>query len=365
MGNHWHTGFYEFGDQPIGPMDQLRMERRIAASAGITDSSRVLDVGCGIGGPACLGLRHFCGARGSRATNSTTTHAREPRAPQNCRRETPMNDHDRNDSELRLAAERAALPFRLLEQMQIPSGYERSFKLLPGRLLANRYLLGVDLKDIDSEQLHTICHRMNMPDEFVQSLSEHLPEANLVFVGFENNPPHGTYKIYLKFWDRVKAEVQSTPTSLAPKLLHLGVKWDATDNTQRTIARYQCYPLLTTDGILQRMTDIYVGHEDCVSWKVATEIVTFAASRAEPGSFIYLEVLEEDGLRRSFDINLYSAMLTLKEIEPALIRLRNHFAIPTDSFDRLARLTHDKPLGHLSAGISQNGEEFATIYYEA
>ena len=29
-----------------------------------------------------VALRHFCGARGSRATNSTTTHAREPRASQ-------------------------------------------------------------------------------------------------------------------------------------------------------------------------------------------------------------------------------------------------------------------------------------------
>lgn len=48
-----------------------------------------------------------------------------------------MSDHQRDESELRIAADRAALPFTLLEQMQIPSGYERSFKMLPGRLLAN------------------------------------------------------------------------------------------------------------------------------------------------------------------------------------------------------------------------------------
>ena len=53
LGSHWHTGYYGFDDKPIGPQDQLRMERRIAESAGITAGSRVLDVGCGVGGPAC------------------------------------------------------------------------------------------------------------------------------------------------------------------------------------------------------------------------------------------------------------------------------------------------------------------------
>jgi tocopherol O-methyltransferase len=62
LGDHWHTGFYLFDDQPIGPQDQLRMERRIAESAGLAADSQVLDVGCGIGGPACY-LAGFSGAR--------------------------------------------------------------------------------------------------------------------------------------------------------------------------------------------------------------------------------------------------------------------------------------------------------------
>ena len=52
LGDHWHTGFYpEQG--PIGPADQLRMELLVARSAGIASGSRVLDVGCGVGGTAC------------------------------------------------------------------------------------------------------------------------------------------------------------------------------------------------------------------------------------------------------------------------------------------------------------------------
>lgn len=275
-----------------------------------------------------------------------------------------MSDLDRDESELRIAAERAALPFTLLEQMQIPCGYERSFKMLPGRLLANRYLLGVDLKNLSVEQLRSICQRLNMPNDFLQSLVEHLSDANLVFLGFEDNPPTGLYKVYLEFWERVKSEVQSNPTSLEPRLLHLGFKWNVADNTQRTISRYRCYPLLSTELILQRVTNVYADRAPCMSLEIAAEIIAFAASRSESDSLIYVEVIEGDSLRRSFDINLYAAALPLNFIKPAFLRLRDHFAIPPDTFDRLDRLTCDKLLGHLSGGISQHGEEFVTIYYE-
>src|SRR5688572_2440057 len=61
LGNHWHTGYYRF-DGPMGPQDQLRMEQRIAESAGVNAASHVLDVGCGMGGPACH-LARLTGAR--------------------------------------------------------------------------------------------------------------------------------------------------------------------------------------------------------------------------------------------------------------------------------------------------------------
>lgn len=52
LGAHWHTGYYA-DTGPIGPQDQLRMTQVIAESVAITDRDHVLDVGCGMGGPAC------------------------------------------------------------------------------------------------------------------------------------------------------------------------------------------------------------------------------------------------------------------------------------------------------------------------
>ena len=51
LGEHWHTGWYLGGQQPT-VRDQLRMELRIGEAAGLAPGMRVLDVGCGIGGPA-------------------------------------------------------------------------------------------------------------------------------------------------------------------------------------------------------------------------------------------------------------------------------------------------------------------------
>lgn len=66
LGDHWHTGWYdEHGS--IGPRDQLRMELLVAQSAGLRPDSEVLDVGCGVGGPAI----HLARATGARVRGLT------------------------------------------------------------------------------------------------------------------------------------------------------------------------------------------------------------------------------------------------------------------------------------------------------
>ena len=70
LGDHWHTGFYpEQG--AIGPGDPLRMELLVARSAGVAAGSRVLDVGCGVGGTAC----HLARALGAHVSGLTPNAA--------------------------------------------------------------------------------------------------------------------------------------------------------------------------------------------------------------------------------------------------------------------------------------------------
>lgn len=66
LGDHWHTGWYREGG-PVGPADALRMELRLMHDAAIDASCTVLDVGCGVGGPAC----HVAARTGARVVGLT------------------------------------------------------------------------------------------------------------------------------------------------------------------------------------------------------------------------------------------------------------------------------------------------------
>lgn len=59
LGINWHTGFYLPGGDGVGPADQERMNRYVADSATIGEGDAVLDVGCGVGGPACFLAREY------------------------------------------------------------------------------------------------------------------------------------------------------------------------------------------------------------------------------------------------------------------------------------------------------------------
>jgi len=263
-----------------------------------------------------------------------------------------------------VTAGKAARLFQIVEDLGVPCGYERSFKMLEYTLLANRFLLGINTRDLPPERLLDVCRRLDMPAQYVESFQAHLADANLVFLGFEDNEPDCLYKVYLEFWEKVTSDIHSKSDKQEPVLLHLGFKWNADDNMQRAVARYMCYPLLPVESILQRLSKVYEGHEDNSSLRIVEDLITFAGSRGAGSSFIYVEVGEENYPRRSFDINLYKAKLRLKEIASSLSRMREHYAIPAGRFERLYQLVGDKRFGHLAGGLNRDGEDFLTVYYE-
>lgn len=262
------------------------------------------------------------------------------------------------------AAGKASLPFKIIEQLGIACGYERSFKMLENKLLANRFLLGIETADLKPEQLLDICHQLDMPTTYMEAFKAHVPDANLVFLGFEDNEADCVYKIYLEFWEKVTKDIQIKSNRNEPALLHLGFKWNTDNNTEGTISRYTCYPLLSINDILKRLSGLYESREEKISLEVAEDIIKFAASKSVATSFIYVEVSEENNPRRSFDINLYKANLRLSDIYPSLSRTRQHYSIPAEQFARLYKLVDNKLFGHLSGGVNRKGNDFLTVYYE-
>lgn len=269
---------------------------------------------------------------------------------------------DAVDRRTRTAA-RASLPFAIVEQWGVPCGYERSFKMLPGRLLANRYLLGVAAGEVTRDQWLEAGRRLGMPEDYLNAFAARLADANLVFLGFEDNEASCTYKVYLEFWEKVKAEVRRKQNPKEPVLLHLGFKWDADDSGRKAVSEYLCFPLLDKREILKRIADIYAAEPHSTCGQLVEELVELAATRCVDGALRYVEVREADSPRVSFDLNLYAAQVGLQEIWPWLSTARQHYAIPVEHFARLQGLVGAKLFGHLSGGIDRRGEEFLTVYY--
>ncbi len=261
-------------------------------------------------------------------------------------------------------ADAAALPFRIVEAMRLPCGYERSFKLLPGAVLANRYLLGIETRRATGADFEQVCRRLGMPGQYLDSFVEQLGQANLVFLGFEADAMGGAvYKVYLEFWDHARARYRAGHEAARPLLTHRGFKWDIEDPARRVVTDYHWVPGLKTTDIVARIETVYDNVGGTAGLDALRDMLR-AADRAGGRGYIFVEVSEAGNSRQSFDINLYSAGLRVRDIGDAAARVARRLEVPPDRFGRLMELVGDKLFGHVSGGQGRDGSEYFTVYYE-
>ena len=191
-----------------------------------------------------------------------------------------------------------------------------------------------------------------MPEEYRQSLASNYADANLVFLGFEDNEESGCdYKLYLEFWDKCRKEIQTSKNPAEPVLLHLGFKWNPEASSHREPSRYMWFPSLSIGEILHRVSRIYSGHGEKDTFEISKEIIEAGGRRSGDKSLVYLEVFEANSVRKSFDINIYRANLRMRDIHSSLSTCWQHFSIPPQQFTRLYGVVADKYFGHLSGGV--------------
>jgi hypothetical protein len=243
----------------------------------------------------------------------------------------------------------------LVRGLNVGFGFEKSFKMSPGLLDADRLILGVRTGLVSREALLSVCRALGMPDSFIAQFDAMLAEANTVGFGFEN----GTCKVYLEVWEKLRRRLQREPANVDPALLFLGFKWAPKGGA--AIARYTCYPLLSIPVIERRLAALYEGRQDGASLQAARDILQLAARKVGNDSFVYVEAAEEGNPRKSFDMNLYKAGLRVGELQSALSSLCSRYSIAAD--DALSQASA-RPFGHLSGGLSRDGKDFLTVYYE-
>lgn len=240
-------------------------------------------------------------------------------------------------------------------------GREDSFKLSPGRLLANRFLIGIRTGDAPADTFLDIADGIGIPQRLKALFLQQLGEADVVLFGVEDGESGVIYKAYLEFWQKVRREVAATG-SREPALLNLGFKWSVRDSATQVVSRYTCYPMLDLAGMLGRMRALYGTRADAPSCRFGLHLVQRAARSRTPT--IYMEVGEEGTQRRSYDVNVYKAGLTLAAVEPVLCEAAAQYGLPGGKFDAFYSGLRPRLLGHLSGGMARDGSDFLTVYYE-
>ena len=239
-------------------------------------------------------------------------------------------------------------------------GYEESFKMSARGLLANRFLAGLAAAQIPPPRLFEVCLDLGMPQEFLVRLPQEIPAADSVHFGFEEGHDSAIFKLYLEYWKRLNPARQRRDESV---LLHLAFKWDARDPKRRTVASYTCFPCLSREQTMARLAGIYQGATGHRSSELGKQLIRRAAKRTSD-QLMYLEVSEEGNPRASFDLNLHAAGFKLADIEPQLMEIAHDYSIRPEDFASLWRRIAGKTLGHLSGGMSRDGRDFMTIYYD-
>lgn len=254
----------------------------------------------------------------------------------------------------------ARVLLQMVEQLQIRFTYEQSVRLCQHALLSNRFLLTITKDEIRQNANDTIlalCRRLGMPEPLRETTSDNLNQAKFVHFGFEEDQQSCLYKVYLEFG---LPAAEPGPTFL----LHLALKWDIADASRYVQTKYIWHPRLNPPMIAERLAQLYHGGASQVSQQIVQGIVEFAASKPNHG-MKYLEVTEDANGRHSFDLNLYDAQLRVQDLEPWLLRMREHFSIPADQFQALYDQIKDRRFGHLAGGVHRNGQEFFNLYYGA
>jgi len=261
------------------------------------------------------------------------------------------------------AGEKAALLLKLVADLGVPFQHERSFRISPGALHANRFLLSLNAADIVGGPMRGvmgICASLGIPEASRRAAEEHLDRAACVHFGFEEADGRLLCKLYLER-QVPEEEAEDAAARRAPVLLHLAFKWDPATQAE-LVTRYSWYPRLPLSELESRLGAVYRSGEQAASLDIARSVLRAAAQRAPAEQLQYLEVEEENG-RHSFDLNVYDAALQLKDVQDALYAMREHFDVRRGRFQALYDQIKARALGHLAGGVHRNGEDFFNVYY--
>lgn len=260
----------------------------------------------------------------------------------------------------------ALRPFRVAETLDVACGYERSFKMTRGLLLAQRYLLGIQRRLVAGPGWLQAFRELDAPAAFVAALDSLLEAADMVFLGSEIDAAgHACCKIYLEFGCATGRSPGDGGPPGIEDLTHRGFKWRSDDPSQRWVTDYRLIRSRDEAALHAGIRRLCGAPRRSTLAQDVLAIVERATANTAVDRLLLLEAGESGNPRHSLDVNLYPAGMPLASVEDVLGRAARRLDVPADGFARLMDIVRARPLGHLSAGLDRHGQQFLTVYFEA
>lgn len=238
------------------------------------------------------------------------------------------------------------LPFAIVQQWNVPCGYERSIKIVPGAALPNRYLLSIDTKLLNRPVVLEACLQLNMPEIYQRQVAHRFQKSSQFIMGFEEGFDSAVLKVYMETTNRSRPAV----------LNHVGWKWSVGTPTPQNPMRVTLYRRISCLDQLELITWL------CKFARPSANGPRWLDRLVEQigndiSHLICLEVLEA-GQSRGIDLNLYSLDKTVDWLWPVIADALQVYSIAPLEAERIRSLCAARRLGHLSVG-----REHFTLYY--
>lgn len=249
----------------------------------------------------------------------------------------------------------------MIEELGAAYGLERSVKITQRQLLDDRCLLSVHrtaLGDAPADRLTELGHRLGIPADAAGRILAALDGADVVHFGHEAGPGYTIRKIYFEYAARARRAMAAGE----PVLVHLAYKW-AVGAAAAAATRYTWLPLRTRDDLEAKLRTLLPADAAPRGLRCTLCLIDRAARQTDAGELMMMEVEEPGNPRRSCDLNLYDARLRVCQISDLIAATTQDFEVPRSRVEALFGKGKDLQLGHVSAGIGRDGEEFVTIYY--
>ena len=237
-----------------------------------------------------------------------------------------------------------------------PYIHERSVKLGPGRLSADRFLVTCypsSLGNDPRQRFIEIAERLDCPPTAVSRLSAHWSGVESVHLGCDGiDPP--LFKLYVEY-----PLGRSGRSDIPADAGFLSVKWQPGGGFDYSLYRVLPEPA-TAPAARRALSGALSDDVGEISVRFADAVLAGLLKPDAPISILVVE--DETSPRRSFDINLYRAETPVGRHRSAIRQLCADFGM-ADAARSLLAAAEGTMLGHVAIGRDARGAEFVTLYY--